>query len=54
MCQDAEKHLMCIISHKPRAMEVVVMAILELRKLRPERLRVLLKGTWLARGRSRI
>ena len=30
------------------------MAILELWKLRPEKLRVLLKVTWLARGRGRI
>lgn len=54
MCQDTEKHLMCIISHKPRGREVVTMAILELWKLRPEKLRVLLKVTWLARGRGRI
>lgn len=54
MYQDIEKHLTCIISHKPRGVEVIIMAILELQKLRPERLRVLLKVTWLARGRGRI
>lgn len=35
MWQDAEKLFMCIPSHKPHVMVLVIMSILELKKQRP-------------------